>query len=47
MIIGRAVRAGRWNEKKGQDRTGKSHKRDMFHLFGEKPPLERSTSKIV
>jgi len=30
-------------------RTGqeKSHKRVIFHLFGEKPPLMRSTSKNV
>ena len=36
MIIGRTVRAGRWNEKKrtGQD---KSHKRVIFHLFGGSP----------
>jgi len=46
--IGRAVRAGRWNEKK-KERTGqeKSHKTVIFHLFGEKPPLKRSASKIV
>ena len=46
MNIGRAVRAGLVKNKK-KDRTGKSHKRVIFHLFGEKPPLERSTSKIV
>ena len=32
--------------RKNQDRTAKSHKRVIFHLFGEKPPLERSTSKL-
>jgi len=39
----------RVKKKKGQYRTGheKSHKRVIFHLFGEKPPLKRSTSKIV
>jgi len=39
LNIGRKVRAGRWNEKKRtvQNRTGKSHKRVIFHLFGEKP----------
>jgi len=46
--IGRAVRAGRWNEEKRtvQDRTRqKSHKRVIFHQFGEKPPLKQSTLK--
>jgi len=42
--IGRAVRAGRVCEEK-KDRTGqeKSHKRVIFHLFVEKPPLKRCT----
>jgi len=31
----------------GQERTGKSHKRVIFHLFGKKPRLKRSTSEIV
>jgi len=53
VYVGRAVRAGRWIEKTRtvedrtrQDSTGKSHKRVIFHLFGEKPQLKRSTSKI-
>ena len=33
-------------EKKGQDRAGKSHKRVIFHVFAEKPPLKRCTWKI-
>ena len=37
--------------KKGQDRTGEdrktSHKRIIFHLFVEKPPLKRCTWKFV
>jgi len=36
-------RAGRWNQKKGQDRTEKSHKRLIFHIFVEKPPVKRCT----
>ena len=30
-------------DRTGQDRTGKSHKRVIFHLFVEKPPLKRCT----
>ena len=49
MNIDRAVLAGRVKKKKkdstGQDR--KKAKKVIFHLFGEKPPLKRSTSKIV
>ena len=52
MKIGPTVRPGRWIEKKGndttgQDRTGqsKSHKGVIFHLFGEKPPLNRFSQK--
>ena len=30
-----------------QDRTGKSHKTVMFHLFGGKPLFKRFTSKIM
>jgi len=35
--------------RKKKDRTGpeKSHKRVIFHLFGKKPPIKRSTWKIV
>jgi len=48
MNIACAVRAGCVKKKKRQYRTGqeKSHKRVIFHLFGEKSPLKRSTSKI-
>jgi len=30
-------------KKTGQDRTGKSHKKVIFHLFVEKPPLKQCT----
>jgi len=30
-----------------KDRTGKSHKRVIFHVFVEKPPLKRCTWKFV
>jgi len=30
-----------------KDRNRKNHKRVIFHIFGEKPPPKRSTSKIV
>ena len=43
----RSLRAGRWNEKKGQHRTGKSYKRVIFHQFVEKPALKRRTWKFV
>ena len=35
-------------EEEKKDRTGqeKSHKMVIFHLFGEKPPLKRSASKM-
>jgi len=36
--IGRAVRAGRWNEKKGQDRTGKKPQKGYISpIYGEAP----------
>ena len=48
MNIGRTVRAGRVKKKKGQYRTGQEKsKMVIFHLFGEKPLLKRSASKIV
>jgi len=50
MNIGRAVRAERVKKKKGQYRSGQDRKKSrrvIFHLFGEKFPLKRSTSKIV
>jgi len=34
-----------WTRKK--DKTGKSHKRVIFHLFVEKPPLKQCTWKFV
>ena len=38
MNIGRAIRAGRWNEKKGQDRTEKkSQKGYISPIWGEDP----------
>jgi len=37
MNIGRAVRNGRWREKKWQYRTGKRYKRVMFKLFRKSP----------
>jgi len=46
MNVGRAVQAGHWDEKKGSTGQEKSQK-VIFHLFGEKPPLKRYTSKIV
>jgi len=33
-------------ERAKKDRTGKSQKRVIFHLFGETPTLKRSTSKL-
>ena len=47
MKIGPLVRPVRRIEKKRQDRTGqdsqKSHKGVIFHLFGEKTPVNRKT----
>ena len=37
----------RKKDRTGQDRTGKSHKRVIFHLFVEKLPLKRCTGKFV
>ena len=41
MIIGRAVRTGRWNKKKGQYNTGhdrkKSQKGHISPIWGEAP----------
>ena len=43
------VYSGIWRQKVlgGTDRTGKSHKGVIFHLFVEKPPLKRCTWKFV
>ena len=45
--IGPTVRPGRRNEKKGKNRTVKSHKGVIFHLFEEKPPLNRFSQKFA
>ena len=48
MNIGRAVRAGRWNEKKGKDRTGKKSQKDYISpIWGEAPTPAIYTKNCV